>query len=33
MAAKVNISMPVTRSIVTLARFCGEHPHKEQGRH
>jgi len=33
MAAKVNIPMPITRSIVTLARFCGEHPHKDHVRH
>jgi 2-dehydropantoate 2-reductase len=33
MAAKVSIPMPITRSIVTLARFCGEHPHKDHVRH
>jgi 2-dehydropantoate 2-reductase len=33
MAARVNIPMPITRSIVTLARFCGEHPHKDHVRH
>lgn len=34
LAAKVNIPMPITRSVLTLARFCGEHPHhKEHGRH
>lgn len=33
MAAKVSIPMPITRSIVTLARFCGEHPQKDHVRH
>ncbi|WP_268797871.1 ketopantoate reductase family protein [Pseudomonas huanghezhanensis] len=33
MAQKVNVPMPVTRSVVTLARFCAEHPHKDHVRH
>lgn len=34
LAEKVNIAMPITRTVLTLARFCGEHPHhKEHGRH
>ncbi|MFJ3524861.1 ketopantoate reductase family protein [Pseudomonas sp. NPDC090203] len=34
LAAKVNIPMPITRVVLTLARFCGEHAHhKEHGRH
>lgn len=34
LAAKVDIAMPITRSVLTLARFCGEHAHhKEHGRH
>lgn len=34
LAAKVNIPMPITKTVLTLARFCGEHPHhKEHGRH
>ncbi|MGH8415931.1 MAG: ketopantoate reductase family protein [Pseudomonas sp.] len=34
LAAKVNIPMPITNSVLTLARFCGEHAHqKEHGRH
>ncbi|WP_342653576.1 2-dehydropantoate 2-reductase [Pseudomonas sp. F3-2] len=34
LAEKVNLPMPITRSVLTLARFCAEHPHhKEHGRH
>ena len=34
LAGKMNIPMPITRSVLTLARFCGEHPHhKDHGRH
>lgn len=34
LAAQVSIPMPITRSVLTLARFCAEHPHhKEHGRH
>ncbi|MFK3798600.1 ketopantoate reductase family protein [Pseudomonas sp. NPDC088444] len=34
LAEKVNIAMPITRTVLTLARFCGEHPHhKDHGRH